>query len=192
MTNKPKIKLFQSLRKYFQILGTYSPELHTNRPFNPRNVFVLICYIQLFVSSLAFSLFEARSVNEYGRNYYGYMTELLFVFIVASQICRMADISKFIENCEEFIARRESNQSIATIERLKIEIKINFNQLGRNARTFYDEVNEKIERWNKMIYFVTAIVSCAGVILPPLLITTVNYCIYDLKQESYLLPFPVV
>lgn len=67
-----------------------------------------------------------------------------------------------------------------------------FNPLGRHARIMYIKVNERIEQWNKIIYCISAEISCAGVVLPPLLITSVNYFIYDLKEESYLLPFPVM
>lgn len=98
-------KLFQSLRKYFQILGTLSLESDENPSINPRNAFVLFCYIQLFISSVAFTMFEAETVTDYGLNYYAYTSELLCVFVISTQIRRMAIISTFIENCEEFIAR---------------------------------------------------------------------------------------
>lgn len=56
----------------------------------------------------------------------------------------------------------------------------------------YVKVNEKIERGSKIIYCILPEISFAGVVIPPLLITSVNYFIYDLKDESYLLPFPVM
>lgn len=69
---------------------------------------------------------------------------------------------------------------------------MHFNPLGKHAWITYNDVNEKIERCSKIIYFISAKLSSAGVVLPTALITAVNYSIYDLKEESYFLPFPVV
>lgn len=73
-----------------------------------------------------------------------------------------------------------------------IKNRIDFNLLG-NAQTAYNEVNVNIERWTKIIFLLLTKVSLAGcIIVPPLLITTINYCNYDLREESYFLSFPVV
>lgn len=108
MAGPIKIKLFQSLRKYFETLGTLSPETEDNHPFNWRNTFVLFGYFQLFASVLAFTMFEATQVVEFGLNYYGYMTEVLCAFAITTQIYRMVDILELIENCEEFIEKSKS------------------------------------------------------------------------------------
>lgn len=56
----------------------------------------------------------------------------------------------------------------------------------------YSELNEKIERWCKLLYFITAKISCAGCSVPPLLVTLENYFIYDKKDDPYFLPNPVM
>lgn len=48
----------------------------------------------------------------------------------------------------------------------------------------YDELNAKIERLCKWLYIALVRVALAGTMLPPLLITLVNYYIYDLGDES--------
>lgn len=105
MVIRNRIKLFQSLLKYFQILGTFSPELSENRRLNQRNVSVLFIYIQLIVSAFAFTLLKAETLIELGLNFYGYVTQSLCTFVVVFQICRMLEILTFIENCEKFIER---------------------------------------------------------------------------------------
>lgn len=105
MAGQLKLKMFQSLRKYFQILGTYSPGPDESRLFNLKNIFTLFCYIQLFISAVAFTLFKAKTVIEFGLNYYGYMTELLCVFVISTQIYQMNNILKLIEDCEDFIEK---------------------------------------------------------------------------------------
>lgn len=105
MAHQIEIRLFQSLQSYYQILGTFSPESDSSHQFKPRNIFTLFCYTQLFVSAVAFTIFKATTIIEFGLNYYGYMTELLCVFVILTHIYRMNDILKLIENCEDFIAK---------------------------------------------------------------------------------------
>lgn len=64
--------------------------------------------------------------------------------------------------------------------------------LGSHATIKYIKVNEKIELWNKIIYCMLPEISFVGVVSPPMLITFVNYFFYDLKEDSYFLPFPVM
>lgn len=109
MAGQIKVQLFQSLRKYFEILGTFSPESDNSGRFNSRNIFTLLLYIQMFAAVLACTLFKATTVIEYGLNYYGYVTEVLHVFVISTQIFRMINIIKLIENCEKFIEKSEEN-----------------------------------------------------------------------------------
>lgn len=66
------------------------------------------------------------------------------------------------------------------------------NIADKNASKNCMEINEKIERRSELIYFVFTKLSVPGVILPALLLTTVNYFIYGLDKESYYLPFPLM
>lgn len=66
---------------------------------------------------------------------------------------------------------------------------------ARNAfkhHVMYVELNEKIERMSKHVYSIFVEASLVGLVMPPLLITLVNYFIYDLSEESYFLPTPVM
>lgn len=42
------------------------------------------------------------------------------------------------------------------------------------------------------MYFIMAKMSVVGTVLPALMLTLVNYFVYDLRDESYFLPFPVM
>lgn len=64
--------------------------------------------------------------------------------------------------------------------------------IGIHSRIMYNEMNEKIERISKLVYSIFVEASIAGLVVPPLLITLVNYFIYDLKEDSYFLPTPVL
>ena len=59
-------------------------------------------------------------------------------------------------------------------------------------KTLYIESNEKVEKFYESYQFAIVKLTYASLLLPPMLITTVNYFIYDLKDESYFLGIPVM
>lgn len=59
-----------------------------------------------------------------------------------------------------------------------------------NLKSSYAELSEKIERMSKLLYFIQTKISVPANMLPPLLMTVVNYYILDMHDESFLLPFP--
>lgn len=67
-----------------------------------------------------------------------------------------------------------------------------FHPSGVHSRTMYMELTEKIERMSKLVYSIFVEASLVGLVIPPLLITLVNYFVYDLSEESYFLPTPVM
>ena len=60
------------------------------------------------------------------------------------------------------------------------------------STSIYIELNEKIEFICKLLHVVSVHLTVNGVMVPQLLITVINYFIYDLKDESYFLSFPVM
>lgn len=60
------------------------------------------------------------------------------------------------------------------------------------SRAMYSKLNEKIERMSNLVYLLIIKLTVPGVIIPGLLITIVNYFVYDLGDDSYFLPILVV
>lgn len=56
----------------------------------------------------------------------------------------------------------------------------------------YNGVNVKIERLSKLIHFVLTKLTVVGLELPALAITMINYFVYDLSEESFFLPEPLM
>lgn len=108
MVSQIKIQSFHCLRQYYRILGTYPPAVDNNRRFNLRNILTIFCYLQMCLTLLAFTMFKARKIVEFGLNYYGYVTEVMCMFVILSQIYQMADILTLIQNCEKFVESSES------------------------------------------------------------------------------------
>lgn len=56
----------------------------------------------------------------------------------------------------------------------------------------YCNLNNKIERFSEVFHFVLVKCTTAGIVLPAILVTMINYFIYDLGDDAYFLPFPIV
>lgn len=61
-----------------------------------------------------------------------------------------------------------------------------------NSKAAYVKLNEKTEFTSKLIHFLFTRIAVAVIQLPVLIITLINYYINDLKEESYLLAFPIM
>lgn len=54
------------------------------------------------------------------------------------------------------------------------------------------KLNERIERMSELIYFVQVKLTMVALILPAVFITLVNHFVFDLNENSYFMPIPVV
>lgn len=100
------IKLFQFLRKCYQIIGIYPPETNQkNYPFNSKNIIFMIFFVQVLFSCSAFLLFNATSAYDYGLSFYMAATELLLLVYYPIIIFKMPDILTLIGNFEKFIEK---------------------------------------------------------------------------------------
>lgn len=57
--------------------------------------------------------------------------------------------------------------------------------------TDYNRLSVKIEQMSKFIRYTLVDLTFTAMVLPPIILTSINYFIYDLNDESYFLPFPV-
>lgn len=60
------------------------------------------------------------------------------------------------------------------------------------SQKMYVKLNEHIEYGSEILYLIMVKISAPGCVVPHLLLTIVNYFIFDLDDESYVLPFPVM
>lgn len=61
-----------------------------------------------------------------------------------------------------------------------------------NAARGITEDRIKIEQISKVINFILLKLCAPGVVLPALLVTSINFLIYDLGDKSYFLPLPIM
>lgn len=185
------IQLFQSIQSYFRIFGFSKSQSDTTCSLNWRTLLAFFCYIQHFIAVFAFFVFEANTVLEYGTSFYGFITMIYTIFYILILTKRTPQIFQLIENFQEFIEKRKCSRINVFVWK-KISWVFFSVALGVDSRSTYIELNAKIEQMCEKIYFFMVKVPRTGMVLFPLLTTITNYFILDLKDESYILPTPLM
>lgn len=100
------IKIFQFVQKLHQIIGIHIPHLNQKQhPTIPTRMIFLICLIQMVITAMAFLLFEATSMFEYGLGTFVVVAMINGIVIYLTLIWQLQNTFKFIENCEEFVEK---------------------------------------------------------------------------------------
>lgn len=94
------MKLYQFFQKCDQIIGI------ATQPYQKmlRTIF-LIGQAQDLIPTVVYSLFIAESMYEYGFGFYVSITVTNTIVVYLLLIRQVENTSKFIESCEEFIAK---------------------------------------------------------------------------------------
>lgn len=107
------IRLFQFYQECHRAIGIYQTQVFQRHlSFNWKNATVQIAFAQLLLTTIAFTVIDAKSMIDYGIAFYTFIT------INASEICVLIYIHqsvntfKFIETCEEFIKKSKISISI--------------------------------------------------------------------------------
>lgn len=197
MADPSHIRFFVRAQKFYQMLGicpSYRMEHKWN--FNSKNIFILYLCVQMFISSMASCIFEVDTLFDYCANIYVCLTELANIFSYSLQICEIVNISNFIHQIDEFIGKCKLNSNSCkfslstTIPSNLISIFVIWqfqNGVKENLDTSivpYIKLNEKIETISKWIYFAIRIFTFI-IMVPALLVTAVNYFVFDLKNDSF-------
>lgn len=102
------IKLFSFIRKYRHVLGLYSLDTSQNvSSFNSRNWIYIISYVLFFVPSVAFFLYDAKSMQEYGISFYSASMAFFLMCIYTQMVVQMKNICHFTESFEQLIEKSE-------------------------------------------------------------------------------------
>lgn len=108
-----RIKLFESTQKNFQAIGIYptSQFNHNHSRINSKIWAFLLCLTQFFISTVAYLMFEANSMFDYGMAFFT-CTATVFAFIsYLILFWQIENILKYIESCERFIEKSKLNSS---------------------------------------------------------------------------------
>lgn len=196
------MKIFSTVREFYRIAGICPPlpqsERNSHFRFNWKYAIYFGFLMQLSTSAIVYFLFKAHSIVERADSFYGFSTGLSCAIITSISIRKISNIFKFIEDLEKFIGKSTLSFCF-NFHRYCIKIwsnlfffKFKIHHPGLSnpmSKTIYDKYNAKIERMSKLFYLVFVTLTTPGIVLPPLLITLVNYYVYGLGDESFYLPF---
>lgn len=114
-------------------------------------------------------------------------------------ILKMPDILTLIANYEELIGKSKwASALICAMSANSIQFRIelfHFSSLGMLNSILaskYTKFSADVELGSEILYFMMTKLSVVGYIAPHLLLTIGNYFIYELGDESYVLPCPMM
>lgn len=102
------IKLFGFIKKTYENIGIFRPQLsQNNKLINFKTGLILVGEAQFFTSAVAYLLFEANSIVEYGMVFFTCTSTCLSITKYLLLSWQMTNIFNYIGNCEQFIEKSE-------------------------------------------------------------------------------------
>lgn len=148
----------------------------------------------MFITSSAYLLFKAKSIGESADTIYMILSSLACAGFLKISDWKISNILELIGEFEQFI---EKSMGFCLkwgfVYRNKIKwIHLNVGSKDATSRAMYIELIEKIERLTQLIYIGVVKLTIPGIIIPALSLTLINLFVYDLGDDSFFLPFPVM
>lgn len=107
------VKLFQTVRKLLIVnfanglnLPTQAKQQRSKFPLGGKTFLLLLFPAQLLISSVAFFLVEAQTVDEYGVSFYVSLAVLVSTINISNTAWKVDKITTAFDKYEEFIDKR--------------------------------------------------------------------------------------
>lgn len=100
-----RIKLFHSVQKFNQTLGIHPSRPDQRYSFNFSSAIVLLLIVLTFISSVAYFLYKAKTIEEHVQTFYISLTALCITIDFLTMCWKMTNILQLIEKYEEFIKK---------------------------------------------------------------------------------------
>lgn len=185
------MKLFQSVRKFYENMGFYPSQVGQKCPFNRRNFAILSILSLTLVCMTSSFLFASRTITEYAESFYVSLTVFVCTVHFLTSFWKSPKIYAFVEKLEEFNENRkffcEWNQSIY-VNPFDFPAEL----LDDTATAVYGDLIEKIESMSDIIYFVVPKLTTAAYFFPNIMLTLINLYVHDLGDEAYYSAFPIM
>lgn len=190
-----KIKLFRYVRKFHRILGIYPSSKHYQYySFNVKTTFGFCLTLFLTISIFWHFLFEASSMDEYGKGFVGSVSMLEGSIYFIVNFLKVKSILKLIKKLEDFIEMskfemRKKRLSHQILKQFYVFYQIDVHNSASMA--VYKKLNRKIEKFSKRMYHAMIILFVFGCFIPAICVCCVNYYVLDMKDESFDLATPM-
>lgn len=192
-----EMKLFQRLYKIYRFTGTY-PSSQQNYTLNARNLFILLTLILYLAAIIAFILYEASNVRELAESFFEILTtfEAIVTFLV--HFWKIPNVLVLIDKFNEHIENSVvvgNGKVYSFFQHLSVYKKL------RNIAAYFHfdsqfdiatpkTIFELIDFIGLSMEILLMILAPLGFLVPILLINCINYFIYNLGNDSFLLLVP--
>lgn len=188
------VKLFAVLRDFYRMMGLSPPQTNS---LNSKNLFFFLSSTTGFFSIVAFFLFKANSVQEYVNSFHTSVTTLLFLLYFTAIARQMTNATQLIQQFEEFIEKskwktKKQQFFLFFLNTNSFFFYFQGTEVSADSKAKYSQLNDRIERMSKIVNFATIKLSLFGFMVPALFVTLANYFIYDLSDDSFRLPSPMM
>lgn len=186
------MKLFQSVQRFYGILGIVPTQYNQRCSINWRNVLALLSLGQLFISTLAFCLFRAKSIKEYADSYFTCMTGLdciIHFLVLANKIHKTSALIEHYDKLIEdgrFWMQWRSWGIWPFFFFLSVELR------NIDTKQIFTELDERIEKVSKLAYTALVKVTMTGTVFPAYVITGVAYFTSDSHDVTFRLAYPAM
>lgn len=186
------MKVLVTIENCAKVLGIRRLEPDQTNPFNRRNICVLLIYVLYFISTTAFLLFDANTFQEFTECFFAFITVLfisigfLLNILKTTELFQLQDtVEKTIENYSKLI-RINWGRMNNFWGQMNYIICISIVDSESTIEAIFINVNEKIEKWTRIVYilFVRITVPLSGI--PLFLISYYFYFVLDLGPDSFL------
>lgn len=194
--------LFEFLRDFYQTLGLIPSQSlsHQNYAFNWKTPLILLASTYFCISTIASMFLEGNSNQDHSKfidSCYWAASAFQVALIFIITVSKMPSIIKVIGKFEEII--RNSKRLI----KLKICFTVfwvifllvrHFNIESHNPilKDKYGKINARIDRMSKICCIILVEFSMPAIVIPSTLLTLVNYFVFNLGDDSYMLTMPVL
>lgn len=185
-----KIEIFRTIRNVYQNLGIHPPQSNQNSRFNQRNLLILLVQSLTFGSVSAFLLFRVHSIEEFGTTFSECIMILANTIFNLISIVEMENILKLIGQFEDFIEMSKLTQQTQSLNFVLLQHLFAFlgSQSSSTSKAMYSNLNDKIELISKWSYIFMIKIIVVGFSVGTLASCYANYYIFDLKEDSFILP----
>lgn len=199
-----KMKLFQTVREYIHAVGINQSDRFSGKIFKAS-----FLYGFNSILNCAFLFHKAKTYRQYTDDIFMTSATIIISISFITVIVKMSRLFKFINRCERISEKSTSNKRTPThttdTQHTSVYYVIAwsiFNEVKNRflsnsvleypaSKIIYDETNQRIENWTRVIYFIIMKVTPVCWIMPKFAISIFMYFTTDMGRDALKLPIPM-
>lgn len=189
------MKLFRTVQKLYQMMDIWPSQPNQQRSrFTTKNVLFFLFRLPILLSTLGYILFEKVTIIQRMHSFLVWITQSVCTINFVISFYKMPNIVKYIEKAEQIFQKSKFGWIIwKTLKHWNaLYFLVGIEKTAFEMVVVYNELNEKIEKMSKFFYIALLKVTPAALLGPIWTLTSVNYFIKNLGEDSFKLPFPVM